>query len=174
MHTKKTGTQALVLGGGSVAGVAWELGMITGLREKGVDVREADLIIGTFESGGIAKSFKASRLEGSAGAEIRYTGGPGGLGTPSFPIEVGVLDATGAVGVGIVYQFHSVGGGYRQLNQQWAIQGTFSSNFFTWSLGNNGAESVAIQSNSGLEFQFGDDLLDGPPDPEKMSGCRLN
>lgn len=47
MHTKKTGTQALVLGGGSVAGVAWELGMITGLSEKGVDVREADLIIGT-------------------------------------------------------------------------------------------------------------------------------
>jgi hypothetical protein len=134
----------------------------------------ADLIIGTFESGGIAKSFIASRLEGSAGAEIRYTGGPGGLGTPSFPIEVGVLDATGTVGVGIVYQFHSVGGGYRQLNQQWAIQGTFSSNTFTWSLGNNGAESVATQSGTGLEFQFGDDLLDGPPDPEKMSGCRLN
>jgi len=37
MHTKKTETQALVLGGGSVAGVAWELGMITDLREKGVD-----------------------------------------------------------------------------------------------------------------------------------------
>ncbi|MGO8949167.1 MAG: patatin-like phospholipase family protein [Ktedonobacterales bacterium] len=47
MHTKKTGTRALVLGGGSVAGVAWELGMITGLREMAVDVRDADLIIGT-------------------------------------------------------------------------------------------------------------------------------
>src|SRR2546429_7189904 len=47
MYAKKTGTRALVLGGGSVAGVAWELGIITGLHEKGVDVRGADLIIGT-------------------------------------------------------------------------------------------------------------------------------
>lgn len=46
MHTKKTGTRALVLGGGSVAGVAWELGMITGLREKGIDVRGAGLETG--------------------------------------------------------------------------------------------------------------------------------
>ena len=47
MHTKETGTRALVLGGGSVAGVAWELGIITGLHEKHVDVRGADIIIGT-------------------------------------------------------------------------------------------------------------------------------
>jgi len=47
MHTKETGTRALVLGGGSVAGVAWELGIITGLHEKNVDVRGADIIIGT-------------------------------------------------------------------------------------------------------------------------------
>ncbi len=42
MHMKEIGTRALVLGGGSVAGVAWELGIITGLYEKGVDVRNAD------------------------------------------------------------------------------------------------------------------------------------
>jgi len=47
MHTKETGTRALVLGGGSVAGVAWELGIITGLHEKNVDVRGADIISGT-------------------------------------------------------------------------------------------------------------------------------
>jgi NTE family protein len=47
MQTKQIGTRALVLGGGSVAGVAWELGIITGLYEKGVDVRGADIIIGT-------------------------------------------------------------------------------------------------------------------------------
>ncbi len=47
MRTKETGTRALVLGGGSAAGVAWELGIITGLREKNIDVRDADLIVGT-------------------------------------------------------------------------------------------------------------------------------
>lgn len=40
-------TRALVLGGGGVAGVAWELGILTGLHDAGVDVRGADLIIGT-------------------------------------------------------------------------------------------------------------------------------
>jgi NTE family protein len=40
-------TRALVLGGGGVAGIAWELGLLAGLAEHGVDVRGADLVIGT-------------------------------------------------------------------------------------------------------------------------------
>ncbi len=47
MQSDETNTRALVLGGGGVAGVAWELGMLLGLYEAGVDVRNADLIIGT-------------------------------------------------------------------------------------------------------------------------------
>jgi NTE family protein len=47
MQANKTGTRALVLGGGGVAGVAWELGILLGLHEAGVDVRNADLTIGT-------------------------------------------------------------------------------------------------------------------------------
>lgn len=43
----ETNTQALVLGGGGVAGVAWELGILLGLYEAGTDARSADLIIGT-------------------------------------------------------------------------------------------------------------------------------
>jgi NTE family protein len=39
--------RALVLGGGGVTGVAWELGMLCGLRDQGVDLTEADLIVGT-------------------------------------------------------------------------------------------------------------------------------
>lgn len=38
---------ALVLGGGGLAGIAWELGMLTGLAEAGVDLADADLIVGT-------------------------------------------------------------------------------------------------------------------------------
>jgi NTE family protein len=39
--------RALVLGGGGITGIAWELGMISGLREHGVDLTTADLIVGT-------------------------------------------------------------------------------------------------------------------------------
>jgi NTE family protein len=39
--------QALVLGGGGVAGIAWITGLLTGLAEAGQDVTGADLIVGT-------------------------------------------------------------------------------------------------------------------------------
>lgn len=39
--------RALVLGGGGVAGIAWETGIVFGLSELGVDVRTADLVVGT-------------------------------------------------------------------------------------------------------------------------------
>ncbi len=40
-------TRALVLGGGGIAGIAWELGLLSGLAAAGVDVRDADLVVGT-------------------------------------------------------------------------------------------------------------------------------
>ncbi|HEX6478608.1 MAG TPA: patatin-like phospholipase family protein [Ktedonobacteraceae bacterium] len=47
MKANETHTRALVLGGGGVAGVAWELGILLGLHERDVDVRGADIVIGT-------------------------------------------------------------------------------------------------------------------------------
>lgn len=41
------GTSALVLGGGGIAGIAWELGILTGLAEGGVDLTGADVVVGT-------------------------------------------------------------------------------------------------------------------------------
>jgi NTE family protein len=40
-------TRALVLAGAGAAGNAWELGLIAGLCDAGIDLTEADLIIGT-------------------------------------------------------------------------------------------------------------------------------
>ena len=37
----------LVLGGGGITGIAWELGLIAGLRERGVDLATADVVVGT-------------------------------------------------------------------------------------------------------------------------------
>lgn len=43
MNTKR----ALVLGGGGVVGTAWMAGLASGLHREGVDLAEADLIVGT-------------------------------------------------------------------------------------------------------------------------------
>jgi NTE family protein len=39
--------RALVLGGGGITGIAWELGMLAGMAEHGVELHDADLVIGT-------------------------------------------------------------------------------------------------------------------------------
>ncbi|MGA5302436.1 patatin-like phospholipase family protein [Nucisporomicrobium flavum] len=39
--------RALVLGGGGVTGVAWEIGLLHGLAERGLDLTTADLFVGT-------------------------------------------------------------------------------------------------------------------------------
>lgn len=58
--------RALVLAGGGAAGNAWELGLIAGLAEGGVDVREAELIIGTSAGSTVA----AQITSGTAPADL--------------------------------------------------------------------------------------------------------
>lgn len=52
-------SRALVLGGGGPVGIAWEAGLIAGLLDGGVDLRDADFMIGTS-----AGSFVGSQLAG--------------------------------------------------------------------------------------------------------------
>ncbi|MEV6158948.1 patatin-like phospholipase family protein [Nonomuraea sp. NPDC052129] len=60
-------SRALVLGGGAVVGIAWEVGVLAGLAAKGVDLRDADLVVGT--SGG---SLVGAQLAGGMGVEDMY------------------------------------------------------------------------------------------------------
>ena len=46
--------QALVLGGGGVAGIAWMTGLLAGLADAGQDVTGADLVIGTSAGASVA------------------------------------------------------------------------------------------------------------------------
>lgn len=39
--------RALVLGGGGITGIAWEVGLLAGLADHGVDLTDADLVVGT-------------------------------------------------------------------------------------------------------------------------------
>ncbi|MBL4931610.1 patatin-like phospholipase family protein [Clostridium paridis] len=64
MENTKKETRAVVLGGGGVTGMAWEIGIITALLEKDIDLSEADVIIGTS-----AGSFVGSSL--ASGYDIK-------------------------------------------------------------------------------------------------------
>lgn len=60
------GTRAIVLGGGGVAGIAWELGVLSAFEDAGMDLGAADLVVGTsagsvvgtfVRHGGVAEAF---------------------------------------------------------------------------------------------------------------------
>ena len=59
------GERALVLHGGGSAGNAWEIGVIAGLLNAGLDVTNADLIIGTS-----AGSTAAAQITSASPAEL--------------------------------------------------------------------------------------------------------
>jgi NTE family protein len=56
-----------VLGGGGVSGIAWEVGVLLGLRDGGLDIRAWDRVIGTS-----AGSIVGARLLGEAGLDDLY------------------------------------------------------------------------------------------------------
>ena len=53
--------KAVVLGGGGITGIAWEIGVIAGLSDEGVDLREADRVVGT-SAGAIVGTLLRSEL----------------------------------------------------------------------------------------------------------------
>lgn len=60
------GSRALVLGGGGPVGIAWESGLLAGLARAGIDLGQADFIVGTS-----AGSFVGARLAlGAATADL--------------------------------------------------------------------------------------------------------
>jgi NTE family protein len=63
--TPSSAERALVLHGGGSAGNAWEIGVIAGLLDGGLDVTDADLIIGTS-----AGSTAAAQITSAAPAEL--------------------------------------------------------------------------------------------------------
>jgi NTE family protein len=60
------GSRGLVLGGGGITGIAWELGMIAGLAEQGVDLSVADVVVGTSAGSAVG----AQILSGTPIAEL--------------------------------------------------------------------------------------------------------
>ena len=63
--------RAFILAGGGATGIAWEAGIVVGLRDGGVDVREADTMIGTSAGSMVAAHLRIGTDEGNAFARIR-------------------------------------------------------------------------------------------------------
>ena len=66
--------RAFVLAGGGATGIAWEAGIIIGLRDGGVDVRDADTMIGTSAGSVVAAHLRVGTDEGNAFARIKQGG----------------------------------------------------------------------------------------------------
>jgi len=66
--------RALVLGGGGVTGVAWELGLLAGLVEEGVDITHPDVLVGTSANG---RTFDFNFLDGFLLLVLRHGLGGG-------------------------------------------------------------------------------------------------
>jgi NTE family protein len=76
--------KALVLGGGGVTGVAWEIGMLLGLAEQGADLSDADLVVGTS-----AGSVVGAQLLSGVPLEDLYEAQRAGA-TSEIPAKIGV------------------------------------------------------------------------------------
>jgi len=72
---------ALVLGGGGVTGVAWETGVLAGLSESGLDLSNADLLVGTSAGAAVAAQLAsgtplAALLERQLAGSAQEASGP--------------------------------------------------------------------------------------------------
>jgi len=82
--------KALVLGGGGVAGIAWETALLLGLADRGVDLTGADLLVGT--SAGSVVATQVATGQSLSDLHARQTEGAG---TPELAVEFDT-DAVGA------------------------------------------------------------------------------
>src|SRR5260370_34055466 len=73
-QARNSNKRALVLAGGGAAGNAWELGLIAGLSDAGVDVTEADLIIRTSAGSTVAAQITSGPRPAQLHAAIRAQG----------------------------------------------------------------------------------------------------
>lgn len=67
--------RALVLGGGGVTGVAWELGILAGLLSAGVDLTDAETVIGTSAGSVVGTRITTGKLADAYADQLRPADG---------------------------------------------------------------------------------------------------
>ena len=64
-------TRAIVLGGGGVAGIAWEIGVLTTLLQHGIELNDADLVVGTSAGSVVGTALRFGVLHQVLAAQLR-------------------------------------------------------------------------------------------------------
>ncbi|MGI8336042.1 patatin-like phospholipase family protein [Actinomadura scrupuli] len=82
--------RALVLGGGGVTGIAWEWGILTGLREAGVDLTTADLVVGT-SAGAAVGAQVAAGVDPAERYAVQLAGAAGEIAARLRPLTIARL-----------------------------------------------------------------------------------
>jgi len=72
-------SRALVLGGGGPVGVAWETGVAVGLADEGIDLRNADFIVGTSAGAIVGSQLALGRSPQEMLARQQEIGAVGGI-----------------------------------------------------------------------------------------------
>lgn len=68
----KNGRRGLVLGGGGITGIAWEIGVVAGLVQAGIDLSSADVVVGTSAGSAVAAELLSGvPIEDIYGAQLR-------------------------------------------------------------------------------------------------------
>ncbi|MCQ1948207.1 patatin-like phospholipase family protein [Arthrobacter sp. zg-Y1171] len=62
-------SRAVVLGGGGVAGIAWEIGLLAELLDQGIDLNEADLVVGTSAGSVVGTALRFGQVPAAALAQ---------------------------------------------------------------------------------------------------------
>ena len=76
---------ALVLGGGGITGIAWEIGVLAGLAEAGTDLMGADLVVGT-SAGSVVGALLRLGAAPTDLAALTFGGAP--LDTPAAIVQL--------------------------------------------------------------------------------------
>lgn len=88
---------ALVLGGGGMVGVAWEVGVLAGLADAGIDITEADLIVGSSAGSLVGTQLRQGRTLASMVENQRNPTNDGISGPPLNTDLSGLIEIMGAI-----------------------------------------------------------------------------
>ncbi|MSS00081.1 patatin-like phospholipase family protein [Arthrobacter sp. BL-252-APC-1A] len=67
-------TRAIILGGGGVAGIAWEMGVLAALLEEGINLNAADLVVGTSAGSMVGAALRSGLLPQVLAAQLDDAG----------------------------------------------------------------------------------------------------